>query len=153
MGIEYNVKIKDIEPLTEGRWAAWSREIKFSFLEAGLAQYLDGSNAPDASDSKVKQNEWKVINSRIIGTLGRNVVPSLAQELDKSMTAAEAWLLLKKRTQQDSIFTKLNAMHCALCIKFTHSTLMIDTLGELNNLITSIYEVDKLPPETNDRFS
>jgi len=151
MGIEYNVKIKDIEPLTEGRWAAWSREIKFSFLEAGLAQYLDGSNAPDASDSKVKQNEWKLINSRIIGTLGRNVAPSLAQELDENMTAAEAWLLLKKRTQQDGIFAKLNAMHCALRIKFTHGTPMIDTLGELNNLIASIYEGGQAP--TRDEWS
>src|SRR5882672_3056687 len=149
MGIEYNVKIKDIEPLTEGRWAAWSHEIKFSFLEAGLAQYLDGSNAPDASDSKVKQNEWKLINSRIIGTLGRNVAPSLAQELDESMTAAEAWLLLKKRTQQDGIFSKLNAMHCALRIKFTHGMPTIDTLGELNNLIVSIYFNGKATTEMN----
>ena len=100
MGFEYNMKIKDVEPLTEGKWATWSCEIKFSFLEAGLTQYLDGSNVPDVSDSKVKQNEWKLINSCIISTLGRNIVPSLAQKLDKSMTAAETWLLLKKRTQQ-----------------------------------------------------
>src|SRR5467141_1561630 len=130
MGIEYNMKIKDVEPLAEGWWAAWSHEIKFSFLEASLSQYLDGSNAPDASDSKVKQNEWKLINLRIIGTLGRNVALSIAQELDESMTAAEAWLLLKKRTQQDGIFAKLNAMHCALCIKFTQCTPIIDTLGK-----------------------
>src|SRR5882672_4427901 len=88
---------------------------------------------------------WKLINSCIIGTLGRNFVPSLAQELDKSMTAAEAWLLLKKRTQQDGIFAKLNTMHCALHIKFTHGMPMIDTLGELNNLIASIYEGGQAP--------
>src|SRR5882672_8703196 len=145
MGIEYNMKIKDVEPLTEGRWAAWSHEIKFSFLEAGLAQYLDSSNTPSESESKAKLAEWKFMNSHIIGMLWRNVTPSLAQELDKDMMAANAWWLLKKRTQQDDIFAKLNTMHCALHLKFTHGTPTIDTLGKLNNLIVNIFEGGQAP--------
>jgi len=50
----------------------------------------------------------------IIGTLGRNVVPALAKELDEDISATEAWQLLKKRTQQDSIFAKLNSNHAQL---------------------------------------
>src|SRR6266481_2752827 len=44
VGLKYNVKVKDIELLSKGQWAAWSHEVRFSFLEAGLVQYLDGSN-------------------------------------------------------------------------------------------------------------
>jgi len=73
-------------------------------------------------------------------------VLSLAQELDESMTAAEAWLLLKRGPRRTGIFAKLNAMHCTLHIKFTHGMPTIDTLGELNNLIASIYEGRQAPP-------
>jgi len=143
--MEYNVKIRDMEPLVEGHWTTWSREMKFSFLEAGLAQYLDGSNAPLESDKASTHAQWKSINSHIIGTLGRHVAPSLAQELEEDMSTAEAWLLLKKRTQQDGILAKLNSMHVALCTKFSHSTPTIDTLSELKNLLASIYEGGEAP--------
>ena len=89
--------------------------------------------------------QWKAINSCIIGTLGRHVTPSLSQELEEDMSATEAWLLLKKRTQQDGIFAKLNAMHVALCTKFSHNTLTIDTLSKLKNLLTSIYKGREAP--------
>jgi len=72
--------------------------------------------------------------------LGRNVAPALAQELDESIMAAEAWLLWKKITQQDGIFAKLNVMHCTLCTKSIHGTPTIDTLGKLKNLLASIYK-------------
>src|SRR5882724_9351566 len=90
--IEYNMKIRDMEPLVEGHWTTWSREMKFSFLEASLAQYLDGSNAPLKSDKVSTHAQWKAINSHIIGRLGRPVTPSLAQELEEDMSAAQAWL-------------------------------------------------------------
>ena len=79
VGMEYNVKIVDIEPLTEGRWIPWSRDIRFCFLEAGFIHYLDGMNAPDESDSKKVQAEWHTINLRIIGTLAKQVSPALKQ--------------------------------------------------------------------------
>jgi len=40
VGVKHKMKIKDVEPLTEGSWVAWSCDIKFSFLEADLAQIL-----------------------------------------------------------------------------------------------------------------
>jgi len=43
VGLKYNVRVKDIEPLSEGCWADWSQEIMFSFMEVGLVEYLDGS--------------------------------------------------------------------------------------------------------------
>jgi len=104
---------------------------------------------PATTDMKKVQSDRKLINWQIISTLGRNIAPALAQELDEGMMAAEEWLLLKKRTKQDSIFAKLNTMHCALHTKFTHGTPTIDTLGELNNLLASIYQVDNLPPQMN----
>jgi len=61
------------------------------------------------------------------------------------MSTTEAWLLLKKRTQQDGIFAKLNSMHVALCTKFSHNTPTIDTLRELKNLLASIYKGGKAP--------
>ena len=100
--VDYNMKIRDIEPLVEGHWAAWSHEMKFSFLEAGIAHYLNGSNAPDESNKKSVQTKWKIINSHIIGTLGRHVAPALAEELGEDMSATEAWSLLKHMLQ--SIF-------------------------------------------------
>src|SRR5882672_3450702 len=151
VGVEYNVKIRDLEPLTEGHWAVWSREVKFSFLEAGTAHYLDQSYVPTEGDTKKTHSNWKAINSRIIGTLGRHIVPALAQELDEDMFAAEAWKLLKKRAQQDGIFAKLNAMHNALRTKFSFSMPTIDTLGELKNLLASIYKGGKAP--THDEWS
>ena len=95
VGIEYNVKIIDIEPLTEGQWIPWSCNIRFCFLEAGFVHYLDGMNAPDESDSKKVQAEWHTINSQIISTLAKHVSPALKQELDKDMLAADAWRMLK----------------------------------------------------------
>src|SRR6266481_4906809 len=92
--VEYNVKIKDVEPLTEGRWAEWSWDIEFAFLEAGMADYLDGSNEPADTDSKKVHAEWKSINSRIIGTLGKHVSRPLAQDLQADMPAAIAWSML-----------------------------------------------------------
>jgi len=63
------------------------------------------------------------------------------------MSSTEAWSLLKKRTQQDSIFAKLNAMHIAIHTKFSHNTLTIDTLSELKNLLACIYEGGQAPTQ------
>ena len=63
VGIKYNVKIVDVEPLVEGRWASWSHNMRFCFLEAGFVHYLNGMNALDKGDSKKVQTEWHVINS------------------------------------------------------------------------------------------
>src|SRR5882724_10328312 len=54
--IDYNVKIRDI--VVEGHWTTWSHEMKFSFLEAGLTQYLDGNNAPVESDRVSTHAQW-----------------------------------------------------------------------------------------------
>ena len=110
VGIEYNVCIKDVEPLIKGHWNVWSRDVCFCFLEAGLIHFLDGTHAPTEADPRKKHDKWAAINSRIIGTLRRIVSPGLKQQLTEDMTAADAWLLLKKRTQQDGIFVKLNSM-------------------------------------------
>src|SRR5882724_4139286 len=143
--INYNVKIRDIEPLVEGHWTTSSHEMKFSFLEASLTQYLNGKNAPVKSDKVSMHAQWKAINLHIIGTLGRHITPTLSQELEEDMSTAEAWLLLKKRTQQDSIFAKLNAMHVARHTKFSHNMLIIDTVSKLKNLLASIYECREAP--------
>ena len=63
VGMEYNVKIVDVEPLTEGQWIPWSHNVRFCFLEAGFMHYLNSTNAPDESDSKKAQTEWRTINS------------------------------------------------------------------------------------------
>jgi hypothetical protein len=88
MGVDYNVKVKDIAKLCKGNWAKWSRDIRFSFMEAGLAGYLDRA-IEELMETK-KLTEWRQYNSHIIGTLGRVVDNSLAQELMSKMTAAEA---------------------------------------------------------------
>src|SRR5882672_10190485 len=145
VGVEYNVKIRDLEPLTEGHWAVWSREVKFSFLEAGIAHYLDESYAPTEGDMKKPHSNWKAINSCIIGTLGRHITPALTQELEEDMSTTEAWKLLNKRTQQDRIFAKLNTMHNTLHTKFSFGMPTIDTLGELKNLLENIYQGGQAP--------
>jgi len=76
--IDFNVKIRDIEPLVEGHWTTWSHEMKFSFLEAGLTQYIDGSDAPVESDKVSTHAQWKAINLCIIGMLGRHITPAQA---------------------------------------------------------------------------
>jgi len=103
------------------------------------------------SDKKSLQGEWKIINSCIIGTLERHIAPDLAQELDEGITTAEAWSLLKKRTQQDGLFAKLNSMHVAQHTKFSHNMPTIDTLSELKNLLASVCEGGQAP--TQDEWS
>jgi hypothetical protein len=86
VAFNYNVKVKDVTKLTEGNWAKWSREVQFSFAEGGYLGYLDGTTeAPDADGKKLM--EWKEYNRRIIGTLGRIIDDSLAQEIEVDMTA------------------------------------------------------------------
>jgi hypothetical protein len=109
-----------------------------AFMEVGLSGYLDGS-LEEPSESK-KIVEWKQYNSRIIGTLGRIVDNSLAQELSADMTAANAWLLLKKRTWQDSMVAKLNAMRAAITTKFSPTKPENATIGEIRDLLASIFE-------------
>ena len=121
--------------------------MKFSFLEAGISHYLDSSNTPEESEKKSVQTEWKNINSCIIGTLGRHIAPALAEELREDMSATEAWSLLKKRTQQDGIFAKLNTMHVAICTKFSHNMPTIDTLSELKSLLACIYKGRQAPTQ------
>ena len=140
VGIKYNVKIVDIKRLVEGQWASWSHDVRFCFLEAGFIHYLDGTNAPDEGNSKKVQTEWCIINSRIIGTLAKHISPALKQELEEDMLAADAWRMLKSRTHQEGIFAKLNSMHKALHTKFSFNTPNLDTLAEVKNLSTSIYE-------------
>jgi hypothetical protein len=131
MGVDYNMKVKDIAKLCERNWAKWSRDIGFSFMEAGLAGYLDGT-IEELTETK-KLAKWKQYNSRIIGTLGRVVDDSLAQELTSEMTAAEAWLLLKRRTQQDGMVAKLNAMRVAITMKFSSSKLTNTIISDKRN--------------------
>ncbi len=114
VAVEYNVHIKEVEPLAEGHWADWSRTMMFSFMQAGLADYLDGENGPPESSTQKQKQEWLAINSRIIGTFGLHTTKHLAQLLQMDMTAAEAWTLLKKKTQADGIMAKLNAMQAAI---------------------------------------
>ena len=56
------------------------------------------------------------------------------------MSATDTWRVLRKRMQHDGIFMKLNSMCTALPTNFSHATLTIITLSELDNLITCIYE-------------
>jgi hypothetical protein len=124
--------------LTEGNWAKWSRDVSFSFMEAGLSGYLNGS-IEEPSETK-KLGEWKQYDSCIIGTLGRIADDSLTQELSAEMSTAEAWLLLKKRMRQDSMVAKLNAMRAAITMKFSSSKPMNVTIGEICNLLASIFK-------------
>ena len=87
MAITYDVKIRGIDKLVEGNWAKWAWDVTFTFLEAGLVSYLDSScKAPD--DLKEKA-EWLQYNSHIIGTLGRIIDDTFAQELSPSMLAVD----------------------------------------------------------------
>jgi len=61
------------------------------------------------------------------------------------MTTADTWALLKNKTQQDGIIAKLNSMHTALCIKFSHSTPTSSMIGNICNLLASIYEGGSAP--------
>ena len=79
--VDYNMKIRDIEPLVEGQWAAWSHEMKFSFLEAGITHYLDGSNAPEESEKKSIQTKWKIINSCFIEINAQSLCESMSNQL------------------------------------------------------------------------
>ena len=143
--VEYNVKIKDVEPLTEGRWAEWSQDIEFAFLEAGMADYLDGSNEPADTDSKKVHAEWKSINSRIIGTLGKHVSRPLAQDLWADMPTAIAWAMLKKKTQQDGIFAKLEAMRIAMRTRFSYATPTTSTASDISISLARIFDGDQAP--------
>jgi hypothetical protein len=53
--------------------------------------------------------------------LRRIVNDSVAQELKMGMTAAEAWLILKRRMQLDGMVVKLNAMRATIMTKFSSS--------------------------------
>jgi hypothetical protein len=113
--------------------------VQFSFAEGGYLGYLDGTTeAPDADGKKLM--EWKEYNRRIIGTLGQIIDDLLAQELEMDMTAADAWRLLKKRTHQDGMVAKLNAMQTAIKTKFSPSKSMTVTIAEIRDLLSSIYE-------------
>ena len=114
VAVEYNVRIKEVEPLAEGRWVDWSCTMMFLFMQAGLMDYLDGKNEPPELSTQKQKQEWLAINSHIIGTFGLHVTKSLAQLLQMDMTAAEMWILLKKKTQADGIMAKLNAMQAAM---------------------------------------
>jgi hypothetical protein len=138
MGFDYNVKVKDIVKLSKGNWAKWARDVSFSFMEAGLSGYLDRS-LEEPTEAK-KLNEWKQYNLRIIGTLGRIIDNSLAQELTADMTALDAWNLLKKRTQQVGMVAKLNAMRTAITTKFSPSKSTNATIGDICDLLALIYE-------------
>jgi hypothetical protein len=61
--------------------------------------------------------------------LGRIIDNSLAQELSTDMSAAQAWLLLKKRTRQDGMVVKLNAMRAAITMNFSSSKPTNATIG------------------------
>ena len=67
------------------------------------------------------------------------------------MSAADAWKLLRKRTQHNGIIAKLNSMRTVLRTKFSHATSTIVTLGELENLLACIYEGGTAP--THDEWS
>jgi hypothetical protein len=60
MGLDYNIKVKDNEKLTEGNWAKWARDVGFSFMEAGLSRYLDGSIEEPGKSKKL--TEWRQYN-------------------------------------------------------------------------------------------
>ena len=85
--------------------------------------------------------------------LGRHITPSLSKELEEDMSTTEAWLLLKKRTQQDGIFAKLNAMHVALHTKFSHNMPTIDTLSELKTSSQAYMKAERLPHKRNGPLS
>jgi hypothetical protein len=78
----------------------------------------------------------------------KNVDDSLAQELAPDMSALDAWKLLKKRTQQDGMVAKLNAMRAAITTKFSSSKATNATIGDIRDLITAIFKGD--PPMKED---
>ena len=111
MGIDYDIKVQGIDKLTEGNWEKRGQDITFAFMEAGLVGYLDGSiMAPSINADLKGKNEWLQYNSCITSTLGCMVNDSLAQELTSMMLVADAWAILKKRTIQSGIISKLNSM-------------------------------------------
>jgi hypothetical protein len=56
------------------------------------------------------------------------------------MTAANAWLLLKKRMRQDGMVAKLNTMRAAITTKFSPTMPANATIGEIRDLLASIFE-------------
>jgi len=152
MGIDYNVKIRGVDKLVEGGWAKWSREIKCSFMEAGLNGYLDGTIKEPPAGSKIDETTaWMQYNTHIIGTLGCQVDNSLAQELTTIQLAADAWALLKSHTSQDGIISKLNAMHTALTAKFSSSVETNTTISEIHESLTQVF-INGVAPTLDEWF-
>ena len=148
MGFDYDIKVWGIDKLTEGNWAKWGRDVTFTFMEAGLVGYLDGSiKAPPISADLKEMNEWLQYNSRIIGTLGCIVDDSLAQELTPTMLVADAWAILKKRTSQSGIIVKLNSMRATITTKFLKVKETNATIGELHDHLATVFESGVAPTQ------
>ena len=52
-------------------------------------------NAPEETDTKKMQNEWKTINTCIIGALAKHISPALKQVLGEDMSAADSVAMAK----------------------------------------------------------
>jgi len=70
------------------------------------------------------------------------------QELVLDMSVLNAWKLLKKRSQQDGMVAKLNAMWAAITTKFSSSKATNTMIGDIRDLIMAIFEGD--PPTRED---
>lgn len=149
MGHEYNVKVNIEEKLREGNWAKWSKDMEFTFMEAGIMDYIDGTYHIPIDEKMTPA--WKSINSRIVGTLGKHVEDSLKGLLTSSMLTREAWGLLKLRTQQGGLLAKMSAITTAICSRFDDMQRTNVTIAEIDNAIVSIYE-GGIPP-TQDKFT
>ena len=145
MGVTYDIKIHGIDKLVEGNWVKWAWDVTFTFQEAGLVSYLDSScEAPN--DLKEKA-EWLQYNSHIIRTFSCIIDNTFTQELTPDMLAVDAWALLKKRTIQTGIITKLNSMRATLTMKFSKSKKTNTTISEINDHSASIFEAGITPTQ------
>ncbi|KAF8584729.1 hypothetical protein K439DRAFT_1616527 [Ramaria rubella] len=83
---------------------------------------------------------WSNTNDRIVGGLCQAVTDPLMREIENYITATEAWDHLKKKTHHASIVSKLNAIHTAVCTRFTSHETISATITEFKDLIAIIYD-------------
>ena len=87
-----------------------------------------------------KNSKWNLINSHIVGMLGKHVDHLLGGFLESTMSVTEAWRTLKLHTQQRSLGVKLGAItsESASEARFTNLIYPEVTMTKIDDAITSI---------------
>jgi hypothetical protein len=136
---DYQLSVKEIGMLKEGKWPQWSRKVRGALRSHGTWSYIDGpsSDPPKISTELVA---WTNANDRIVSALCGVIKDSLVQEVEKLTTAKEAWSYLKSKTHQGGIISKLTALQSAICTRITSAATISPTLADIKDLIANVYD-------------